>query len=135
MRKAIVTGGTGQDGSYLFELFLALSHRLRRQSSSLNTDLVPFREEELWNGRVSANGIIAATEAYDQSHPANLGSGIVFSIRDLADKVMKFVVGRSVSGASQPDDRPRRYVNVSHAHRNSDSEHKLHVCGERLLGA
>jgi GDPmannose 4,6-dehydratase len=41
MRKAIITGSTGQDGSYLIELLLAKGyeiHALKRRSSSFNTD-------------------------------------------------------------------------------------------------
>jgi GDPmannose 4,6-dehydratase len=41
MTKAIVTGGTGQDGSYLTELLLTKGyevHALKRRSSSFNTD-------------------------------------------------------------------------------------------------
>ncbi|HXY51079.1 MAG TPA: GDP-mannose 4,6-dehydratase [Terriglobales bacterium] len=41
MKKAIVTGSTGQDGSYLTELLLAKGyevHGLKRRSSSFNTD-------------------------------------------------------------------------------------------------
>jgi GDPmannose 4,6-dehydratase len=41
MKKAIVTGSTGQDGSYLIELLLTKGyevHGLKRRSSSFNTD-------------------------------------------------------------------------------------------------
>src|ERR1039457_1441332 len=41
MKKAIVTGSTGQDGSYLIEFLLAKGyeiHALKRRSSSFNTD-------------------------------------------------------------------------------------------------
>lgn len=41
MRKALITGSTGQDGSYLTELLLSKGsevHGLKRRSSSLNTD-------------------------------------------------------------------------------------------------
>src|ERR1017187_5276391 len=41
MRKALITGCTGQDGSYLTELLLDRGyevHGLKRRSSSLNTD-------------------------------------------------------------------------------------------------
>ena len=41
MKKAIITGSTGQDGSYLIELLLAKGyeiHALKRRSSSFNTD-------------------------------------------------------------------------------------------------
>ena len=41
MKKALVTGSTGQDGSYLIEFLLAKGyevHGLKRRSSSFNTD-------------------------------------------------------------------------------------------------
>src|SRR5579872_6504273 len=41
MKKAIITGSTGQDGSYLAELLLTLGyevHGVKRRSSSFNTD-------------------------------------------------------------------------------------------------
>jgi GDPmannose 4,6-dehydratase len=41
MKKAIITGSTGQDGSYLIELLLAKGyeiHAIKRRSSSFNTD-------------------------------------------------------------------------------------------------
>jgi GDPmannose 4,6-dehydratase len=41
MKKAIITGSTGQDGSYLIEFLLAKGyeiHALKRRSSSFNTD-------------------------------------------------------------------------------------------------
>ena len=41
MMKALVTGSTGQDGSYLTEFLLAKGyevHGLKRRSSSFNTD-------------------------------------------------------------------------------------------------
>ena len=43
MRKALITGITGQDGSYLAELLLAKGyevHGLKRRSSSFNTDRI-----------------------------------------------------------------------------------------------
>ncbi|MBV8902670.1 MAG: GDP-mannose 4,6-dehydratase, partial [Acidobacteriia bacterium] len=43
MKKALVTGVTGQDGSYLAELLLSKGyqvHGLKRRSSSFNTDRI-----------------------------------------------------------------------------------------------
>lgn len=49
MKKALITGCTGQDGSYLAELLLARGyevHGLKRRSSSLNTDRVDHLYED-----------------------------------------------------------------------------------------
>jgi len=60
MKKALVTGITGQDGSYLGEFLLNKGyevHGIKRRSSSLNTDRVdhlyqdphdPTRECRIW---------------------------------------------------------------------------------------
>jgi GDPmannose 4,6-dehydratase len=49
MKKAVITGCTGQDGSYLAELLLSLGyevHGLKRRSSSLNTERVDHLYED-----------------------------------------------------------------------------------------
>lgn len=49
MKRALITGCTGQDGSYLTELLLSLDyevHGLKRRSSSLNTERVDHLYED-----------------------------------------------------------------------------------------
>jgi len=49
MKKALITGCTGQDGSYLTELLLSLGyevHGLKRRSSSLNTERLDHLYED-----------------------------------------------------------------------------------------
>lgn len=49
MKKAVITGCTGQDGSYLAELLLSLDyevHGLKRRSSSLNTERIDHLYED-----------------------------------------------------------------------------------------
>lgn len=49
MKRALITGCTGQDGSYLAELLLSLGyevHGLKRRSSSLNTERVDHLYED-----------------------------------------------------------------------------------------
>src|ERR1700691_5637475 len=49
MKKALITGITGQDGSYLAELLLEKGyevHGLKRRASSLNTDRVDHLYED-----------------------------------------------------------------------------------------
>jgi GDPmannose 4,6-dehydratase len=56
MKKALITGITGQDGSYLAELLLSkgyIVHGLKRRSSSFNTDRVdPLFETGEWGDRL-----------------------------------------------------------------------------------
>ena len=56
MRKALITGITGQDGSYLAELLLSkgyIVHGLKRRSSSFNTDRVdPLFETGEWGSKL-----------------------------------------------------------------------------------
>src|SRR5438270_4749030 len=50
MKKAIITGCTGQDGSYLAEFLLAKGyevHGLKRRSSSLNTERIDHLYQDL----------------------------------------------------------------------------------------
>ncbi len=50
MKKAIITGCTGQDGSYLAELLLAKGyevHAFKRRSSSLNTERIDHLYQDL----------------------------------------------------------------------------------------
>ena len=49
MKKALITGITGQDGSYLAELLLSKKyevHGIKRKSSSLNTERVDHIYED-----------------------------------------------------------------------------------------
>jgi GDPmannose 4,6-dehydratase len=56
MKKALITGITGQDGSYLAELLLSkgyIVHGIKRRSSSFNTDRVdPLYETGKWKDRL-----------------------------------------------------------------------------------
>src|ERR1017187_4881544 len=58
MRKALITGTTGQDGSYLAEFLLAKGyqvHGLKRRSSSFNTDRVDRIYEDTHDSRAKFN--------------------------------------------------------------------------------
>lgn len=65
----------------------------------------------------AADAIALATERYNEPEPANIGSGMEISIRELAD-----VIGRLVGyegtvrwDESQPDGQPRRTLDVTRA--------------------
>jgi GDP-L-fucose synthase len=64
-----------------------------------------------------AEGILLATEKYDQSDPVNLGAGFEISIRDLTEKICKLTGfrGRIVWDATKPDGQPRRSLDTTRA--------------------
>lgn len=66
-----------------------------------------------------ADGIVLATERYDDAAPVNLGSGREMTIRELADAVAAATGfrGRFAWDASKPDGQPRRRLDVSRAER------------------
>lgn len=65
----------------------------------------------------AAEGIIAATERYDDPDPVNLGSGMEISIRDLAGKIAELTgfEGRITWDTSKPNGQPRRCLDTSRA--------------------
>lgn len=67
----------------------------------------------------AAEGIILATEKYDDAAPVNLGSGSETSIKDLAGLVAEIVGfnGNIVFDTTKPDGQPRRVLDVSCAER------------------
>jgi GDP-L-fucose synthase len=67
----------------------------------------------------AAEGVVLATERYDESAPVNLGSGHEVPIRDLAVVVAQATGfgGRIVWDASKPNGQPRRGLDTSRAER------------------
>ncbi len=65
-------------------------------------------------------GILLATERYDQPDPVNLGSGMEISIRDLAGLIADLVrfKGRITWDTTKPNGQPRRSLDVSRAERS-----------------
>jgi GDP-L-fucose synthase len=65
----------------------------------------------------AAEGILLATEQYDESLPVNLGSGQEISIRDLAGKIARLTGfrGNFVWDPSKPNGQPRRALDTSRA--------------------
>ena len=58
----------------------------------------------------AADGIVQATEAYDEPEPVNLGSGAEISIRDLVSLICELTKyrGKIVWDTSMPNGQPRR---------------------------
>lgn len=65
----------------------------------------------------AADGILLASELYNESDPVNLGSGHEISIADLAHRVAACVgyTGRFVWNTSKPNGQPRRRLDVIRA--------------------
>ncbi len=65
----------------------------------------------------AAEGIVLATERYDDPEPVNLGAGFEITIRDLAEKIAALTgfTGDIVWDTSQPDGQPRRSLDTRRA--------------------
>jgi len=65
----------------------------------------------------AADGIVTATEKYNQSLPVNLGSGYEISINDLTEMIIQQIgfEGKLVWDNSKPNGQPRRGLDVSRA--------------------
>ncbi len=65
----------------------------------------------------AAEGILTATEKYNDSEPVNLGSGYEISIRELTEMIIKLTgyQGRLVWDTSKPNGQPRRGLDVTRA--------------------
>jgi len=75
----------------------------------------------------AAEGILLATEKYNKSDPVNLGSGMDISIKDLTEKIIKFVgfEGEIEWDTSKPNGQPRRCLDVSKAKKEFGFEAKV----------
>jgi GDP-L-fucose synthase len=67
----------------------------------------------------AAEGILLATEYYNQSEPVNLGSGMEISIKDLVHLIARLTKfhGEIVWDITKPDGQPRRRLDTSKAER------------------
>lgn len=67
----------------------------------------------------AAEGILLATEKYNQSEPVNLGSGMEISIKDLVTLIARLTdfKGELIWDATKPNGQPRRRLNVERAKR------------------
>lgn len=65
----------------------------------------------------AAEGIVLATERYDDADPVNIGAGFEITIRDLVDLVVQLTgfKGEVRWDTSKPDGQPRRMLDVSRA--------------------
>src|SRR5687767_14597380 len=65
----------------------------------------------------AADGIVSATERYNDSEPVNLGSGYEISIKDLNETIARLTgfEGKIVWDTSKPNGQPRRGLDTSRA--------------------
>jgi GDP-L-fucose synthase len=65
----------------------------------------------------AAEGIVLATERYDEPEPVNLGSGVDISIRELASAIAHETgfTGEILWDTTQPNGQPRRRLDTSRA--------------------
>ena len=66
----------------------------------------------------AAEGILLATEHYDESEPVNLGSGQEITIRALVEMIARLsgFEGKVVWDTTRPNGQPRRSLDTSRAH-------------------
>jgi GDP-L-fucose synthase len=66
-----------------------------------------------------AEGIVLATERYDDPEPVNIGAGFEIAIRQLAELVADLTgfTGRLTFDPTKPDGQPRRMLDVTRAER------------------
>ena len=65
----------------------------------------------------AAEGILLATEYYNDPDPINIGAGFEITIKDLVEKIVKLTgfTGEIRWDSSKPDGQPRRCLDVSRA--------------------
>lgn len=65
----------------------------------------------------AAEGILLATEFFNESYPVNLGSGYEIAIKDLAEKIAKLsgFSGKLVWNTEKPNGQPRRGLDTTRA--------------------
>ncbi len=65
----------------------------------------------------AAEGIVLATERYNEPDPVNIGNGKEITIRDLVDKIASMAGYRGIINwdKTKPDGQPRRCLNVDKA--------------------
>jgi GDP-L-fucose synthase len=72
---------------------------------------------EFIHARDAAEGILIATERYDESDPVNIGAGFEISIKELVELIAKETgfAGRLLWDTTKPNGQPRRMLDVSRA--------------------
>jgi GDPmannose 4,6-dehydratase len=132
VKKALITGITGQDGSYLAELLLEKGyevHGIVRRASTFNTGRVDhiYRDPHLPGTRLflhygdlnDASSMNTILRHVRPDEIYNLGAGFEIRIRELVPLVARLCrfEGEISWDASKPNGQPRRMVDASRAER------------------
>jgi GDP-L-fucose synthase len=66
----------------------------------------------------AAEGIILATEKYNEPDPVNIGAGFEITIKELVEKIVKLTgfQGKLIWDNSKPDGQPRRCLDTNRAY-------------------
>ncbi len=74
----------------------------------------------------AAEGILLATEHYNEPEPVNIGAGFEITIKELIEKIVKLTgfTGEIRWDSSKPDGQPRRKLDVSKAKKHFGFEAK-----------
>jgi nucleoside-diphosphate-sugar epimerase len=132
MKSAIITGITGQDGSYLAELLLSRGYEVHGIIPALIRKCLDAQQagqaavtawgtgnatREFLYVEDTAEAVLLAAEKYDKADPVNLGSGAEISICDLLQKIclLSGYSGEIRWDSAQPDGQPRRCLDTSRA--------------------
>ena len=131
MKEALITGITGQDGSYLAEFLLAKGdevYGIIRRSKSFNTaridQICEHPHLRLVHGDLNDASCLNKHLARDPANgslPIHLGTGEEISIQDLT-KIIAQEAGFSgdiVGDTTKPHGQPRRCLDVTPRPRNS----------------
>ena len=75
----------------------------------------------------AAEGILLATEHYNNSEPVNIGAGFEITIKELVEKIVELTgfTGEIRWDSSKPDGQPRRRLDVSKAKKYFGFESKI----------
>lgn len=126
-RKALITGITGQDGSYLAELLLDKGyevHGLIRRSSQFNTQRIDHlyvdpheADTRLFLHYADLTDSSSLIRHLHRIKPVNLGVGAEITIRELAELIARLTGfgGELRWDSTKPDGQPRRALDTSRA--------------------
>ena len=122
--KALITSITGQDGSYLVASSHVIPALIRkcvdaREAGADHFDVwgTGAASREFLYVEDAAEGIVLATERYDEADPVNLGVGREITVLQLVDLIVRITgfTGEIRRDAAKPDGQLRRALDTGRA--------------------
>jgi nucleoside-diphosphate-sugar epimerase len=117
MKKALITGITGQDGAYLAEFLLNKGyevHGIKRRSSLFNTQRIDhiYEDPHIPNSDL-ADACFFLLQNYNEEGIVNIGWGEDVSIKELAILIATEVgyTGSIEFDTTKPDGTPQKLMN------------------------